>query len=146
MITRMCAQLEIRTGRLPSRPVRARARRSASEMQYCWLDNVPARRRRRLPRFARWRAPRRTATSRQQGLTTLGKQMRVLLRFGNSKLTLSINHARMARRAQHLRCEGSERADNRLDKADALFYIFVSRCDQNMFYIVSRCDPLGSFP
>ena len=35
-MTRMCARLEIRTGRLAFR----KGARSASEMQSCWLDNI----------------------------------------------------------------------------------------------------------
>ena len=33
----------------------------------------------------------------------------------NVRQGFGVYHARMARRAQHLRCERSERADNRLD-------------------------------
>ena len=47
-------------------------------------------------------------------------------RLKNRGRTLFVYHARMARRAQHLRCslsEGSERADNRLDKLFVNFFM-----------------------
>ena len=47
--------------------------------------------------------------------------VRVMVEFGTSSCFQGIYHARMARRAQHLRCslcERSERAENRLDKGD----------------------------
>ena len=81
------------------------------------------------PRFA-WRASRRAAASRQQGLTTLGE---LSLHNPEPCGLPGSYHARMARRAQHLRCSHSERADNKLDKPGS-----------SWLYLYYALSPLGA--
>ena len=91
------------------------ARIAASELQSCWLDRVFV---------STWLDGKRNCGVHECGRADRPSNLGTwLIRPGAYALRplLNIYHARMARRAQHLRCslrlcERSERADNKLDK------------------------------